>query len=159
MVYPFFQLSGCLILCCLSKCCIVPLTNYWNSPVFMVTFFLIFSAFSKASPLILEPVMSVEVNIPQEFQVRSGVTLVKYFWNCWLLIIQTRIAHHFHKPWLKISCINWAFILHVGEGLRSITRPGAVREMSPRSTPLPHRTKSLLIGEEQDRGPVSPKSR
>ena len=51
--------------------------------------------------------MSVEVNIPQEFQVRSGA--ISYFWNCLLPIIQPRAAHRFHKPWLKISRINWTF--------------------------------------------------
>lgn len=39
------------------------------------------AAFPKAAPLILEPVMSVEVNIPQEFQVSELIRHRKYIFK------------------------------------------------------------------------------
>ena len=44
-------------------------------------FTLHFAAFPKAAPLILEPVMSVEVNIPQEFQVSELTRHRKYIFK------------------------------------------------------------------------------
>lgn len=41
----------------------------------------LFAAFPKAAPLILEPVMSVEVNIPQEFQVSELTRHRKYIFK------------------------------------------------------------------------------
>lgn len=45
------------------------------------------AAFPKAAPLILEPVMSVEVNIPQEFQVSELTRHPKYIFKTQVVAI------------------------------------------------------------------------
>ena len=64
----------------------------------------LFAAFPKAAPLILEPVMSVEVNIPQEFQVSElkrhrkysfKAQMVANYWTNLLLRKTGRFMAHF----------------------------------------------------------------
>ena len=157
MVYPFFSiftLSYSVLLIKLLHCSVNELLE--QPSVDGHFFILFFSAFPKASPLILEPVMSVEVNIPQEFQVRSGATSVTYFWNCLLPIVQPGVAHRFHKPWLKISRINWTFnysIWPCWRGTKLDYPTGRCSGNKP-TLPLPPPPR-----EEQDRAPVSRNSR
>lgn len=55
----------------------------------------LFAAFPKAAPLILEPVMSVEVNIPQEFQVSELTRHRKYIFKTQMANYWTNFMAHF----------------------------------------------------------------
>ena len=59
------------------------------------------TAFPKAAPLILEPIMAVEVNIPQEFQV-----------SCFSILFILLSAFRFSLPLLSLLVAREGHALH-----------------------------------------------
>lgn len=74
--------------------------QFWHN----VSCYPLLTAFPKAAPLILEPIMAVEVNIPQEFQVSCFSILLmflsafRYFLPL-LLPLNERVGH----AWVTLS--------------------------------------------------------
>ena len=79
--------------------------QFWHN----VSCYPLLTAFPKAAPLILEPIMAVEVNIPQEFQV-SCFSILLMFLSAFryslplLLLLNARVGHALHTGNVHFAC-------------------------------------------------------